>query len=35
MDSAEDTTGGLIGSINDVNAMDCADIKVSDDAADG
>ena len=35
MDSAEDTAGGLIGSINDGNAMDCADIKVSDYTADG
>ena len=31
---AENATCGLIGAINSVNSMDCADIKVSDGASD-
>ena len=35
MDFSEDAAGVLINSINAINLMECADIKVSDDAADG
>ena len=35
MDCAEDAAGGFINAIDPVYSMDCADIKFSDDAADG
>ena len=35
MDFSEDAAGVLIKAINAINLMECADITVSDDAADG